>query len=260
MYTIKGDATVLFSLREDSGRYTSVIGPLERKPTAGGAMFTAPALRLAFEHGTTTDHPVFVVTAQNFAEKKQLSVVKVSDKLTASRLLDYLQNHYGRKPTNCSTLARFLQSGKFEECDPRRRAMMFNDWLTPYSDEEISVGDVVCLLHYRPSSNRLPIKGMETVRDWMMEDIRSRLGNVAISPILLREILRLGIHRDYHFLTCVAKKMNLPVFVEQYGRHSPGEKELRRVPIISAIGLQRPKSEGDDMSIFWCKKGRRRIS
>lgn len=256
MYKVNGNGTVIFSQRDDTHRYNSVIGPLERTSTTKGTVFKSSVMRLALESTTTADHPVFVVTAQNFADKKEVSVAEITDRLIASRLLSYLQKHYGTNKTNCSTLARFLHNGRFEECDPKKRGMMFDEWLTPYAGEEIAVGDVVCLLHYRPSSNRLPIKGMETVRDWMTEDVRSRLGNVAISPVLLREVLRLGLHRDYHFLTCVAKKRGLPVFIEQYGRHTPGEKELRRVPIVSALGLKRPKSEGNDLSLFWCKKGR----
>lgn len=254
MYEVHSDGTVIFSVRDDTGRYTSATGPMKRTPTAKGSMFSSEALRLVFEHTTKADHPVFVVTAQNFAGKKQISVVEITDVPIASRLLSYLQNHYGTKHTNCSTLARFLYSGKLEECDPGKNAMMFDEQLTPYKGEGLAIGDVICLLRYRSPKIQTPKSDQEILREWITEDIRKRLESESISPIMLREIIKIQIVRDAHFLVVVAMQKGLPVFIEQYGRHVPGEKELRRVPIVTAVGLQRPKSEGGNMSIFWCKK------
>lgn len=249
---LTGNATVIASKTNDFWQSGSLVVPLGMRATPNGTVFTNGkyGVELTFRHQICNqEHPVLVVAYQDFGGKKLQAATEIKDATLASRLLAYLENYYGEKRTNCSTLARYLYNGTFEECDLGRRGMMFNEHLTPYADQKICVGDVVCVLFYRKdrsTKSRLAPEIRQhylNVRSSQELLVRNKLRSESLSPELMRKVCSAGFAGDYHFFTCIGECQGEKIYVGQSGLHMPGKTELYKTPILFSIGTKRPASE-----------------
>ena len=62
----------------------------------------------------------------------------------AKRIIDYLQKYYGQRHTNCSTLAEYLRTENFIECNGKNN-LMFSEGMTWYAGQKIRPGDSLCV-------------------------------------------------------------------------------------------------------------------
>jgi hypothetical protein len=161
----------------------------------------------------------------------------------SGRIIDYMENYYGKCITNCSTLAEYLTTEQFRECDSRKDSFMFSRGLTGYTGQKIKPGDVLCILYYRSIVKNRRIsdrrKHYIACKKGSRLDLRRLTGKNpnTFSPEEFLGLYRSRFFEDYHFMVCVGILNGQPVFIQQAGRHNPERDDITNMPIIVSVGM-----------------------
>ncbi len=165
----------------------------------------------------------------------------ITDIHLVSRVTQYLQEYYGKKLTNCSAFAHFLTTGTFIECEIERKLFVLTQGMCEYRNEPIRVGDMLCVIYARDKlwrSRRVPD------RSRYVKAKKKRNGNTEFTHALpprnktlsakeIEKICQNAFVDDYHFLVCVAKDTDGPVWLSQGGRYPPKGKPS---PLVFSVG------------------------
>ncbi|MGE5540767.1 MAG: hypothetical protein ACM3TU_00565 [Bacillota bacterium] len=165
----------------------------------------------------------------------------ITDKRLVARITEYMRDYYGKKYTNCSTFAHFLTTGTFIECDSERNLLVLTQGMREYRDETIRVGDMLCVIY---AHDRYWRSRVMPHRNSYLKAKKKRHGTNEFSHALAQknkvltaekilEICKLPTIADYHFMVCVAKHPEGPVWLSQGGKYPP---DGRPSPLLFTIG------------------------
>lgn len=186
---------------------------------------------------------------QRFYDTPESAFTFLLDGIHAERLSTYLQEFYGKRRTNCSSFAEYMRTGVFRECSEERENLSLSGGMNVYKGQEVRVGDVLAVLYYKrfARSRRIPHIRRHYRKNKKVArlDLRNLRGpELTFSADALFEEFSSGIYADYHFMFCVGRRRGQPVFVQQMGRHTPGETlDGKRAAIVVTLGMT---SMGDD--------------
>ena len=171
------------------------------------------------------------------------NVMILCDELIAQRIITYKQEFFDKKRTNCSTLAEYLRTGVFQECDPDRSSFMFSGGVNHYTGQKIRSGDTLCVLYFpkwvdsRYFTGKAARTHYRRVRG-MRGDLSKLKGErFHLSPENLLESCCSGPYSDYHFMFCIAIRNGQPIFIQQLGLNRPNEREKGKAPIVITVGM-----------------------
>lgn len=167
----------------------------------------------------------------------------ISDKVLSERIRMYLDNYYAKYVTNCSTFAHYLKTGMFIECAGSRH-FIFEGSMTTYTGQRIKVGDTLCLFYYskvyhsrRVSKQHRQLyrrnKKLQSEGNSFLE-IGKREKHSVWSTEELADMYQNSGMSDYHFMTCVAHKNGVPVFIHQNGGFGPKSSTI--APLVCTLG------------------------
>lgn len=191
-----------------------------------------------------TDEYLLLQIRQTVFGVKSLHTFTTED-IFAERIITYLRSYYGKRYTNCSTLAEYLRTGTFVECDREKRNFTFSGSLNLYRGEEVRPGDTVCTLYFGALATSRALhktwRSHYRESEKNMHDTQGRLQGrkekSRVTAAQLIEIQHLPMYDDYHFMFCIGIIRGEPVFIQQMGRNYRKEEELSRSPIVMSVGM-----------------------
>ncbi len=226
--------------------YRSDFFPLLTKPTGDGSLLVKD------NHGNrlgrvknmgTSGRYLFLAGRQVIDGEMTEFRSRMHNSPLSKRIIDYMENYYGKYITNCSTLAEYLTTGQFRECDSAKDSFMFSRGLTGYTGQKIKPGDALCVLYYRSMVKNRRISDRRKHYIACEKGSRLDLSRLAgknpktFSPEEFLGLYHSRFFGDYHFMVCVGISNGLPVFIQQAGRHHPGKDDISDMPIIVSIGM-----------------------
>jgi len=203
--------------------------------------------RLGSFLGRVKDKKKSVAYVANF--KGDRTVGTITDKVLVDRIPTYMVEYINKYHTNCSSLAHFLTTGDFKECEFRNNQMVIQQNMRPISlATRIDVGDMVCVLYGFKRflrSRRYGLRNMfleaqkghhKTGSFSTVTDVQQRI----FTAEEIRELSKgFGIS-DYHFMVCVAKCHGIPVWLAQHAYTSPKDGAF---PIDLTKGMRNPYTD-----------------
>jgi hypothetical protein len=162
---------------------------------------------------------------------------RITDKLLVERIKRYWDEYFGVRYTNCSSFANYLTTGVFVECEVEKGLLVIEQGMRPYEmASRVDVGDMVCLFYaddQRARSRANPYAKRYRQAKKRQYDGEGFAGAVAMelksrsfSPDEIRLMHSWSWVRDFHFMVCVAKWRNQPIWISQVGRVAPGEEQV----------------------------------
>lgn len=155
----------------------------------------------------------------------------ITDKVLVKRILRYWDEYFGVRYTNCSAFAHYLTTGQFVECEKEKRLLVINQGMRPYEmATKVDVGDMICLLYAekRMASRKNPV--LRKYRKVLKHHADKRgfsgsknmeMHQRSFSPEEIRHLDNDPALGDYHFMVCVGKYHDQPVWLSQSGHVPP---------------------------------------
>ncbi len=156
---------------------------------------------------------------------------RITNKLLVSRIMEYMKLYYGKKYTNCSSFAHFLTTGEFVECLPSQRLLVVEQGMRPYEGGVVHVGDMLCVVYANEKfcrSRKLSWRAKYLKTQKGRHDHRTfkhalKLKQPSFTAKEVRYLCMGDEARDFHFLVCVGKYNDEPVWISQSGYYNPAE-------------------------------------
>lgn len=188
-------------------------------------------------------HHCLIKCAQRVNDGPETAFFFVPRELHAERIARYLDEHYGKKRTNCCSFAEYLRTGVFRECEVARENLSLSGGMNGYRGEKVRTGDVLAIFYYKPFARS---RQMEHIRRHYLKnkktaglDLRCvQSPKRTFTAEALVEEFSSGLYTDYHFMFCIGQRRGEPVFLQQMGRHTPGEVlDGKRAAIVATVGM-----------------------
>jgi len=190
------------------------------------------------------NHHCMVRCVQRVSDQPDTIVTFLIDEMYAERLSTYTQEFYGKKRTNCSAFAEYMRTGEFRECLEDRENIAFSGSMNVFASQRVRVGDTLAVLYYKKfaRSRRLPEiqRHYRKNKKHVQHDLSKLKGpsRLRMTAEAFLEEYQSGIYADYHFMFCIDQYRGQPVFVQQMGRHRPGEPlGEERASLVFTIGM-----------------------
>lgn len=166
----------------------------------------------------------------------------ITDKLIVERIKEYMALYWGKKHVNCSAFAHFLTTGEFIECDPAKHLLVIEQGMRAYKGQKIHVGDMLCVVYadQKSCSSRKTSwrSGYKRAQKKRHNDGTFKHGlfppKLSCTADEVRTYCLSSSADDFHFLVCVGKYNDEPVWVSQRGHFHPSDDLT--IPLVLTVG------------------------
>ena len=170
-------------------------------------------------------------------------VARKIDGVVSERIVEYVEQYYGKYRTNCATFVEYMRTGFFTKYDSGSDHQIFSAGVNLYTTQKIEPGDTLCVLYYRKEVTRRHKRLREIRKHCRRNKKLSDLTHInekslsrTLSPKEITNLCQSTIYGNYHFLYCIGTNNGEPILIHQIGLIEPEEQEQEKPAIVISIG------------------------